>query len=100
MKAFGIIKTGYTSGIYGNSGEYFTCVFVNSKGMKSFKFNGQYGVESRVSHAIQKLGYKDFYINGNYGKLVRKDIFHSYSETQVIDNIKELLRHAYIEGID
>lgn len=101
MKCFGIIKTGYTSGIYGNSGEYFTCVFVNSKGMKSFCFNGQYGVEERVSRMMQDRGYKDFYISGDYGQLKRKDIAskRTYSEWVVEKNIDELIKHGYIESL-
>ena len=101
MKVATIIKTGYSSGIYGCSGEYFTCIFTSknaSKGLMSFKFNGMYGVEDRVAEAMRNKGYTMAYCQADYGKLTRKDIMkNNYSEHIVINNIDELLSHGYID---
>ena len=103
MKYATIIKTGYTAGIYGNSGEYFTCIFTSknaSKGLMWFKFHGQYGVEERVSRMMQDAGYTMSYSQADYGKLTRKDIMkNNYSEYIIKENIKELLEHGYIENL-
>lgn len=99
MKHFTIIKTGYTAGIYGNSGEYFTCIFTDKKGLKSFKFNGQYGAEERVARLMESKGFTGSYCQAEYGQLKHKDIAkgNNYSEEMVKHNIDELLKHAYIE---
>lgn len=98
MKYFGITKTGYTAGVYGCSGEYFTCIYTTDKGLKSFKFNGMYGAEERVSKMMKDRGFQDSYIQSDYGKMTRKDIMkNSYSEYTIEKNIDELLEHGYIE---
>lgn len=97
-KLFGITKTGYTAGVYGNTGEYFTCIYTNSKGMHSFKFHGQYGAEERVARLLKDVGYTEQYIQSDYGKLTRKDIMkNNYSEYTVEKNFKELLKNGYID---
>lgn len=101
MKYATIIKTGYTAGIYGNSGEYFTVIYTSknaSRGLMSFKFNGRYGVEERVSKMFQDKGYKMAYCQADYGKMTRKDIMkNNYSEWTVKENFDELFKHGYIE---
>jgi hypothetical protein len=90
MKLFTITKTGYTAGIHGNTGEYFTLIIVNETGLQSFKFGGMYGAESRVAEVMKEKGYKDYYTTSNYGKLTRKDIAqgNTYSEHSMINYLK------------
>ena len=99
MKYATIIKTGYSAGIYGNSGEYFTCIFTGKNGMSYFKFESQYGGEQRIAHLLEERGYKVDYSAGNYGKIAKKDIHKvgTYNEYVVEKNIDELLKHGYIE---
>lgn len=102
MKLATIIKTGYTAGAYGNSGEYFTAIFTSknlSRGLCSFKFHGQYGAEERVAQLFEQKGYKLSYTQADYGKMTRKDIMkNNYSEYTVEANFEELLKHGYIEN--
>ncbi len=74
MKSCTIVKIGYTAGIYGNTGEYFSCFYTKGGIIKSFIFYGQYGVEERFSNAMKKKGYKVTWCKEIYGKLTRKDI--------------------------
>lgn len=99
MKTFTIIKVGYTAGIYGCSGEYFTCIITNSEdtdhqyNTNSFHFYGMYGPEERVAEVLKGKGYKDLYTQSHYGQLKRRDINKNCfkSETQAIEYIKELV---------
>jgi len=92
MKQFSIIKIGYTAGIYGCSGEYFTCITVNGKGTNSFIFEGLYGAESRVAEILKERGYTEKWVNSLYGKLTRKDIPKKavISEYEAVDLAKTL----------
>jgi hypothetical protein len=97
MKTFTIIKIGYTAGIYGCSGEYFTAIY-SKKGSKeenqyhtnSFHFSGMYGAEERVSAAFKDKGYKEEYTQSHYGQLKRKDINNRCfkSEYQAVEFVK------------
>lgn len=98
MKHFTINKVGYTSGIYGCSGEYFNCLIVTGDNMQGFTFNGMYGAEQRIAGKLKELGYTEKHTNMNtYGKLTRKDIMRTESEYRTLENIDELIRHGYIE---
>ena len=94
MKMATIIKTGYTAGINGCSGEYFTLIAINGKNHSAIKFNGLYGTEERVRHELEKYGYNFFYTNGEYGRLNSREIHKptNYSEYQLINGgkLKEL----------
>lgn len=96
MKMATIIKTGYTSGVYGCSGEYFTLIAINGKNHSSIKFNGMYGAEERVRTELEKYGYNFFYTNGEYGKLNSREIHKptNYSEYDLINGgkLKELAK--------
>lgn len=87
MKIFTIIKTGYTAGVYGCTGEYFTLIMINGRNHSSIKFNGLYGAEERVGSYLNKKGYKDFYTNGEYGRLNTREIHKptNYSEYELIN---------------
>lgn len=86
MRLFTIIKTGYTAGTYGCSGEYFTLILINGKRTASIKFNGMYGAESRVEHYLKDKGYTFFYTHGEYGQLKVRDIHKptNYEEYQLL----------------
>ena len=90
MRVFTIIKTGYTAGVYGCSGEYFTLIMINNKNFSSIKFNGMYGADERVKTYLEKKGYLYFYSNGEYGKLNSREIHKptNYSEYQLINGGK------------
>ena len=90
MRLHTIIKTGYTAGSYGCSGEYFTLIMINGSKTSSIKFNGMYGAEERVRTYLNKKGYKDFYTNGEYGKLNSREIHKptNYSEYDLINGGK------------
>lgn len=87
MRLFTIIKTGYTAGVYGCSGEYFTLIMVNNKNTTSVKFNGLYGAEQRVAEYLKSKGYKEFFTSGEYGQLKARDIHKptNYSEHSLIN---------------
>ena len=73
MKQYTTIKIGYSVGIYGCSNEYFTTIAINGKKTNSFSFYGMYGAEERINRAMEAKGYKGFYTQSHYGKMVRKD---------------------------
>jgi DnaJ-class molecular chaperone len=84
MKIFTIIKVGYTAGVYGNSGEYFTLIVIDSEAendFMSYHFHGQYGADDRIKDILKEAGFKQKYSGSYYGKMTRKDIpseaFHS-----------------------
>lgn len=89
MKQFTIIKVGYTAGVYGNTGEYFNCIFFDKKGMDNFFFMGQYGAEDRISAQMQKLGYEYNHSGSRYGKLTRDDTKIFMSEYTALEYIKQ-----------
>ena len=92
MKKYTTIKTGYTAGIYGCSGEYFTCLIENGDKSRSIHFKGMYGAEDRVNAVLNDAGYKHVWSNCNYGQLRRKDIFPgTLSEYKAIDEIKKII---------
>lgn len=95
MKSFTIIQTGYTAGIYGNSGNYFTLLWI-TRDMKTgdittetILFHGMYGPEQRVKRVMEELGYTYFYTNTVYGQLKRKDLYPNMKdEKATIEYIK------------
>jgi hypothetical protein len=90
MKQFTTIKTGYTAGVYGCSGEYFTTIYTNGSKNGSFRFYGMYGAEERIAQAMKQKGYKEFYVGSFYGRMTRNDIPNKAykSENQAIEYIK------------
>lgn len=94
QKWFTIIKVGYTVGIYGCSGEYFT-VIVNpssNKWVEGVDFYGMYGSEDRVAHVLKDAGYEEKYSRSNFGRMTLKDVRGRFlSETEAITKLKEVL---------
>ena len=60
MKKYTTIKTGYSSGVYGCSGEYFTTIVINGDKTDFFHHKGLYGSEERVNQALKDKGYEFF----------------------------------------
>lgn len=95
MKIYTTIKTGYTAGVYGCTGEYFTTTLIDTdKDGKLYTnilhFEGMYGVEQRINNLLEEKGYKYIHSNCSYGKLTRKDIPKNWykSEYEAIEYIK------------
>lgn len=90
MRLFTTIKTGYTAGVYGCTGEYFTLIMINGKNTSSIKFNGMYGSDERVREYLKNKGYTDFYTHGEYNRLNTREIHKptNYSEYQLINGGK------------
>lgn len=72
-KYFGIIKTGYSAGIYGCSNEYFVCIYTDKDRLNSFAFKGMYGVENRIEEAMKNKGYIYSYIPTQFGQIKGSD---------------------------
>ncbi len=72
MKQFTILKVGYTHSIYGCSGEYFNCIYVNSKGLNHFAFTGLYGPEERIAGELRARGYAEVYTPTDFGLMTTR----------------------------
>lgn len=99
-KIFTITKTGYTTGIYGCTGEYFTLnyTYINKTTgdleMNFFHFQGMYWADERVREAMENKKFRYQYSNANYGKLVKKDIYpNTMDEYEAIEYIKNNFKH-------
>lgn len=90
MRLFTSIKTGYTAGQLGCTGEYFTLIMINNGKTSSIRYNGMYGAESRVAEYLRNKGYKEFYTSGEYGRLNSREIHKptNYSEYELINGGK------------
>ena len=85
MKAY-IVKTGYSSGIYGCSDEHFAAIF----GDNMIRFSGLYGAEHRVADELKAKGYDVTIHTAVYGKVTGNDKKWSISEAEAINEIKSL----------
>lgn len=95
-KMFTTLKVGYTAGIYGCSGEYFTTIIISGN-EKPYIVNhyGMYGSESRVTEPLKQAGYKEFYTPSDFGKMTQRDVnsrtnFWS-SEYTALEEIKQAI---------
>lgn len=102
MRLFTTVKTGYTAGVYGNTGEYYTTILINNKNTTSVKWHGQYGPDYRIKEFLTAKGYKEFYTNANYGQLKRDDILTrvTYSEHELLKGGKLLEYVKSIKGVN
>lgn len=91
MKKYTTIKTGYSSGVYGCSGEYFTTIVINGDRTDFFHHKGLYGSGERVNNALKDKGYEFFYTCAGYGKIKAREYPKGWymSETQAIKHINE-----------
>ena len=89
MKKFTILKVGYTTGTYGNSGEYFYALLNNGKKQGFIRFSGQYGAENRVQEALEQKGWTFYYTPSVFGKMTIKEDARFFDDEHVaIQNIK------------
>lgn len=95
MKLYTTLKTGYTAGIYGCSGEYFLTIIITNGEVKIIHHYGMYGSEERINTILRENGYTPFYTHCAYGKLTKKDIPKAWymTEYQAIEEIKILCKN-------
>lgn len=91
------MKVGYSKGIYGCSGEYFTLIVYNpeketngERWLNQYFFEGMYGAEQRVAEVLKEKGYIDRYTQSIYGRVTRSDTPKKLfkSEYTMIDELK------------
>lgn len=96
MKKYTTIKVGYTAGIYGCSGEYFTTIVLTGDDVNVFNYSGRYGAEERVGRALNDAGYNNFYTPSDFGKMTMSDVRARknfwLSEYTAIDAINEMVK--------
>jgi len=98
MRQFTTIKIGYSVGVYGCSGEYFTTIYTDGSKNGSFSFEGMYGAEERVNSLMREKGYKQFYTNSFYGRMTRNDrTKYIQSEYTAIEYIKRGFKRSQKE---
>lgn len=84
-----IIKTGYTAGKLGNTGEIFCLIQAFPDGFSTYYFIGQYGVEYRVKEVLKAQGWKVQTNAGYYGKMTAKEARGAMPEDRIINLLKE-----------
>lgn len=94
MKHFIIIKTGYSSGVYGCSAEYFTLVIYDPEHdwkMIPINFQGMYGAEYRVAEYLNKAGLIGHgqAFSSNYGKVPLRNT-RGFNEHSMLEELKKL----------
>lgn len=99
MKQFSTIKIGYTSGIYGCSGEYFVTIITRGKKTFHVYHYGMYGSDYRVNAPLKSAGYNEYYIGSWFGKMKQKDIGRCFlHEDAAIEEIEYIIKKGkYIE---
>lgn len=90
MKVFVTIKTGYTHGISGCTGEYFTTMLIKDGEITSVRWNGLFGAEYRVAEFLKEQGYKELHTSAEYGQLKVREIHKptQYSEYELLNGGK------------
>jgi hypothetical protein len=93
MKNFTMIKTAYSAGINGCSGEYFTIILSKDDGMQYGFLEGLYGVEERIRREIEAKGWKFFYTSSNWGKINLSDVNKvcTKSEDTIMESLADFL---------
>lgn len=96
MRYFINHKTGYTAGVYGNSGEQFVLVMIDGDRYESIAYDGMYGVESRVQEPLIKADYKPVWTPSFYGKMTRKDCSYKFvlSEYDAIKAVEAFVKEG------
>ncbi len=90
LKQFTILKTGYSAGVYGNSGEYYSLIVNTSKENFSLRFWGQYGADYRVAEVLKNKGFKQYYTAYNYGKMSSREAQRLHmTEREAIKSLKD-----------
>lgn len=91
MKLYTIIKVGYSSGVYGCTGEYFNAIYTVGDRLLNIRFGGLYGAEERISKVFKDNGYTENYCGSEYGKLTRNETRFFKSEDEAIKELIEEL---------
>lgn len=94
MKHFIIIKTGYSSGVYGCTAEYFTLIIYDpshSWVLVPYYFYGMYGAEHRVAEYLHQAGLKGYSgsYSADYGKVPYREK-RGMNEHAMIEELKKL----------
>ena len=93
MKAYTNIKVGYSAGVYGCTGEYFSLLIIHSNGeYDTVHYHGLYGSEYRVVEPLKAKGYKPLYLQSNYGRLTGEDKKPFIHETTALNKVKEFMK--------
>lgn len=92
MKHFTNIKTSYTAGTYGCTGEQYYLAAFDGDRTLTLQYDGLFGVEQRVSEHLKQAGYKQVGYNGRFGKVTRRDVKHYYDEREAIEKVLEFLK--------
>ena len=86
-------KVGYSAGVYGCSGEYFTLTIIkDSESYKTINFSGLYGSEDRVTEPLKNKGYKDISSYHRYGQLKGDERKGFMSEQDAIKEVEEFIK--------
>ena len=94
MKQFTTVKIGYSAGVYGCSGEYFTTIYNNGTKTGSFSFGGLYGSEERIAREMVKKGFKEYYTQSFYGQMKGYETKYIQSEGTAIEYVKSGFKKA------
>jgi len=85
-------KVGYSVGVYGCSGEYFTLTIIkDSEDYKTINFSGLFGCEYRVIELLKNKGYKNISTYHNYGQL-KGERWGFMSEQDAIKEVQEFIK--------
>ena len=96
MKQYTIIKTGYSSGVYGCSAEYFTLIVFDTDKQKTYPdihhFWGLYGAEDRIAEHLKQAGYSGGIYSSNYGKVPSREKKIGNNEHATLEELKKRYR--------
>ena len=86
-------KVGYSAGVYGCSGEYFTLTIIKDiESYKTINFSGLYGSEDRVTEPLKNKGYKNISSYHNYGQLKGEERRGFLSERDALKEVQEYIK--------
>ena len=88
---FTTIKIGYSTGVYGCTGEYFVTIIIKDGEMFQVHHNGLYGSAERINMMLKDAGYTEKYIRSFFGKMTRDDYRGIPSEYDAIEEVKSII---------
>lgn len=91
MKVFTTLKVGYTSGVYGCSGEYYNTIIIWGSKVTNITWQGMYGADYRIAEALRKRGFTEYHSRNDYGKMTQRDMLKIFiGEHEAIKQIEKL----------